>query len=78
MSGWGYGLMMLVNVAIWAGLIAGAVAVVRYVTRPGVHSAANPDRAPEEILALRYARGDIDQEEYSERLRVLRSHDGRP
>ncbi|MCW2503510.1 MAG: hypothetical protein JWO79_1794 [Actinomycetia bacterium] len=78
MSGWGYGFMTLVNVMIWIGLIAGAVAVVRYVSQPTRPSQAEPDKAPDAILALRYARGDISEDEYSQRLRVLRSHDVRP
>lgn len=61
---WG-GLMML----FWAALIA---AVVWFVAiRSGPHAAAPADRA-REVLAERYARGEITSDEYRERVDTLR------
>ncbi len=42
---------------------------------PGPHGPGNPwrDNDPEEILSRRYAAGEIDAEEYRQRLEVLRA-----
>jgi hypothetical protein len=61
--GWFFGLMHL---AWWALLVAGAVIVVRYL----VGERRTDDRS-REILRERYARGEIDQREYDERMRHL-------
>jgi putative membrane protein len=69
MSGWGYVLMSVSVVLFWALVIAGVVALVRYLSRSSQHTpgpgAARP--TPEQVLAERYARGDIDDEEYRRR-----------
>jgi putative membrane protein len=52
-------------------LAAGAVALARF-------SAARPAQRPgepERLLALRFARGEIDEQEYRSRLAALRDHD---
>jgi putative membrane protein len=61
---WG-GLMML----FWVALVAAVVWFVA--TRSGARPAGPADRA-REILAERYARGDITGDEYRERLDTLR------
>lgn len=61
---WG-GLMML----FWVALVAAVVWFVA--TRSGPRPTAPADRA-REILAERYARGEITGEEYRERLDTLR------
>jgi putative membrane protein len=76
MNGWGYGLMTLTMLLFWALVIAGVVVLVRYL---GSHArltsnAQPPHSTPEQILAERFARGDIDDEEYRQRAEVLRSH----
>jgi putative membrane protein len=69
MGFWGFGLMSLTTLLLWALLITGIVLLVRYLGR----SAPAADRgSPERILAERYARGDIDEQEYRQRLQVLR------
>jgi len=77
MSGWGYGLMALTSVLFWVLVIGGVVALVRYLGRsPGAAGSAHRP-APEQVLAERFARGEIDAEEYRHRLDTLRagSHD---
>ncbi|MFI9626030.1 SHOCT domain-containing protein [Streptomyces sp. NPDC052042] len=81
-GGWGWGgwfLMAVVTVVFWALLIAGAVALTHYVTggrgrRPGPPpgEAGWGGRRAEDLLAERFARGEIDDEEYRRRLTVLR------
>jgi putative membrane protein len=76
--GWGHHLLWggLVMVLFWLLVIAAIVLLVRAFTdrrqppaRPGP-SAADAER----ILAERYARGEIDEQEYRARLTVLREH----
>jgi putative membrane protein len=52
---------------LWAALVIGAVYLFR--RRP---SHRDPGESAAEALAERYARGDIDEDEYRKRLRVLR------
>jgi putative membrane protein len=71
-DGWGWiggGLMMLI---FWGGLIALVVFAARgFSTRP--YQGEGKSRAPDakEILAERFARGEISEEEFEERGRVL-------
>jgi len=75
MSGWGYVLMSISMVLFWALVIAGVIALVRYLGRSPRHThdlgTARP--APEQVLAERFARGDLDDEEYRRRLETLRA-----
>ena len=73
-GGWGWGIVMvLMMIAFWGGLIWLVVALARH----GVG-----DRRPEhgqrptaeQILHERLARGEIDVDEYRQRLDALRSH----
>jgi len=68
-SGWGMALMMIGNVLFWAVVILGAVALVRYLTAG--NRTVGPRPAPEELLAERFARGEIDEQEYRTRLDTL-------
>jgi putative membrane protein len=69
MNGWGYGLMTVSMVLFWVLVIFGVVALVRYLGRQDRISAA--PATPEELLADRFARGEIDEDEYRRRLDVL-------
>lgn len=75
MSGWGYALMTISTVLFWALVIAGAVVLVRYLGRtPQLPAAPPPHRhTPEQVLAERFARGEIDDDEYQRRLDTLRT-----
>jgi putative membrane protein len=74
MSGWGYVLMIANMVLFWGLIIGGVVMLVRYLGRPGRQdtTGGTQQAAPERILAERFARGDIDEDEYQRRLGVLR------
>ncbi len=73
MSGWGvwsYVFMTLVVLVPTALVLLAAAAVAR---RPGAERRGrSPDRSAEQVLAERFARGEIDDEEYRRRLAVLR------
>ncbi len=79
-GGWGWGgwlMMALVMILFWALVITAVVMAVRYVTGPGHHNGhppgVSPDRA-EGLLAERFARGDIDEDEFRRRMTLLREH----
>jgi putative membrane protein len=71
-GGWGWWLIMpLVTVAFWVAVIGLVVSLLR--GRPGPTPTEAPRPAsPEEILAQRYARGEIEDDEYRHRLDTLR------
>jgi putative membrane protein len=68
-DGGGWWVMGVMMMAFWVVLIAVVVWLV--VRRPDVPGAPPANRA-REILAERYARGEISTEEYHERLDALR------
>jgi putative membrane protein len=72
MGGWGMVLMAVSNLVFWGLVIAGVVALVRYTRRGGQQAAAATDAStPQRVLAERFARSEIDEEEYMRRLQVL-------
>jgi putative membrane protein len=68
-TGWGVLPMMLVWLGFWALAVAGVVLAVRGLAWPARERPGDP---PERLLAERYARGEIDDEEYRRRLDALR------
>ena len=76
MSGWGYAGMGIGMVLFWALIIVGIVALVRYSSgnQQGGRPPSDDVPSPEQLLAARFARGEIDEAPYRERLAVLRDH----
>ena len=75
-GGWGYALMAIGMVLFWGTVIYGIVALVRYARRdgpPGYEPTGPPAPEPERLLAERFARGEIDEDEYHQRLTTLRA-----
>ena len=82
-GGWGWGgwiLMTSMMVLFWAVVITAVVLAVRYLAG-GRHTAGHPsdwtraqEKRPEDVLAERYARGEIDDDEYRRRMTLLREH----
>ncbi len=72
-SGWGYLMMGFSMIAFWVLVAAVIVLSVRAIGRPRgpVQSSPAPKNEAEHILAERYARGEIDDAEYRQRLAVL-------
>lgn len=80
MNGWDWFAMSVGTVLLWTLLIAVAVLVFRALTRVPDPSYPDASRSratavPERLLAERFARGEIDEEEYRRRLAVLRAED---
>jgi putative membrane protein len=71
--GWGWGAMTISMVLFWGLLILGGVLLVRAVNRPSDGASSPGWPTPEQVLAERFARGDIDEEEYRRRLATLGS-----
>ncbi len=67
MSGWGYAFMVVSALLTWSVLAAAGYVLVRRI-RPGAATGGQP----EQVLAHRYARGEIDDDEYRRRLSTLR------
>lgn len=86
-GGWGWGgwfVTAVFMVVFWALVIAGFIALVRYLTGTPHHRRSGPppatgepgreSRRAEDLLAERFARGEIDGDEYKRRLTLLREH----
>jgi putative membrane protein len=75
-GGWAWLAMSVSMFLFLALIIVVAVLIVRALSRSGPvhgeHPGPRGGPAPEQILAERYARGEIDEEEYRRRLAVLR------
>lgn len=69
--------MALMMIVFWGGLIAVAVTLVRQSHRtphphaPDASVAPPPRQTPQELLAERLARGEIDPDDYRQRLDAL-------
>jgi putative membrane protein len=74
-GGRGHGLGWLIVIVVLLGLVAVVVWAVMRITTARHAASAPPSgasRSAEEILAERLARGEIDADEYRERLSALR------
>ncbi|MCQ9133013.1 SHOCT domain-containing protein [Streptomyces hilarionis] len=70
-SGWGWFGMSVGMILFWALVITALVLVFRAVNRPHEHTHAPAVPTPQQILGERFARGEIDEEEYRRRLEAL-------
>jgi putative membrane protein len=72
-GGWGYVLMAISMVLFWGAVITGIVLLVRSF---GANSRQNGEilvsASAENLLAERFARGEIDDSEYNSRVSILR------
>ncbi len=70
MGSWTGGIFMIL---FWVVVIILIVIVIRQLTRHGLGSAPSETlkRDPVQILRERYAKGEIDTEEFEERMRTL-------
>ncbi|WUN23714.1 SHOCT domain-containing protein [Streptomyces sp. NBC_00316] len=74
-GGWGWFAMSVSMVLFWVVIVGIGVLIFRALGRtpehPHTHIQAGS--SPEQLLAERFARGEIDEEEYQRRLTTLRA-----
>ena len=71
LSGWGWTVMTVSMVLFWGLLILGGVLLYRGLNQPANGAPDGPRPSPHHLLAERFARGEIDEEEYRRRLATL-------
>ena len=71
MSGWGWFTVVLGMLLLAALVAAGVVLLARVGQRRAGTSPAPSPRAAQDLLAERFARGEIDEDEYRSRLATL-------
>ncbi|MEU7576046.1 SHOCT domain-containing protein [Streptomyces sp. NPDC041068] len=78
MSGWDWFTVSTGGLLFWALIIAAVVLLVRALNRLPDRSSHTPATgSAEQILSERFARGEIDEDEYQRRLTALRASGGR-
>jgi putative membrane protein len=77
MGGWGMLLVTVSNLLFVGLLIAGAPALIRYASRSARQDSAADPAPAQWVLADRFARSEIDEDEYERRLGVLTTTPGR-
>jgi putative membrane protein len=73
MDGWGWFTMSIGMLLFWTVLITVGVLLYRALGRGSDRPSTPAATSPERLLAERFARGEIDEEEYRRRLAVLRT-----
>ena len=70
---WGMGMGWLFMLVFWGLVIAALVVLVRFLSgRQGDGAAGGPrEKTAREIVQARYARGEIDRNEYEQKMRDL-------
>lgn len=72
-GGWEMGLGFIFMLLFWGLVILGIVALIRWLMTQSSPSRSSRDKSPLEIVQERYARGEIDREEYEQKKRDLGS-----
>ena len=75
LSWWGWLGMTAMMVIFWGFVIWGIVALIRSYNPPGTPQVSPDERspAPDSILAERFAKGEIDEQEYMHKREILES-----
>ncbi|WP_338702888.1 SHOCT domain-containing protein [Streptomyces sp. Q6] len=74
-GGWGWFGMSVGTLVFWALTVTAVVLIFRAFPHPPEPSRSSAPAAPERLLAERFARGEIDEDEYRGRLAVLHTAD---
>jgi len=70
-GGWSMGFGFIFMLLFWALVILGIAALIRWLTTRPSPGKNSRDKTPLEIVQERYARGEIDREEYEQKKRDL-------
>ena len=71
-GGWGMGFGMVFMLLFWVLIILGVAALIRWLMTQSSPDRGSRDKSPLEIVQERYARGEIDREEYEQKKRDLK------
>ena len=74
MNWWRCASMGVGMVLFYALLITGIVVLIKYASTDRATQPPPEAPSPEQVLAARFARGEISEREYRDRLAVLRDH----
>jgi putative membrane protein len=74
MGSWAMALMIFGNLVFWTVLILGAVVVRRFWRSGSPSDSRYAQVKPRQLLAERFARGEITEGDYLQSLRVLSDH----
>jgi putative membrane protein len=70
-GGWSMGFGLIFMLLFWALVILGIAALIRWLTTRPSPGKNSRDKTPLEIVQERYARGEIDREEFEQKKRDL-------
>jgi len=68
---WGMGFGIVFMLLFWALIILGIAVLIRWLLMQSPSDRGGRDKTPLEIVQERYARGEIDREEYEQKKRDL-------
>ena len=71
---WGMGFGWIFMILFWGLLILAIAALAKWLMQQPPGGASSRDKTPLQILQERYARGEIDREEYEQKRQDLVSH----
>lgn len=69
--GWGTGFGFMFMILFWVLIIVGIIALVRWLMMTSGNTSKSPTKTARQILDERYARGEIDREEFEQKKRDL-------
>jgi len=72
-GGWGAGFGWIFMILFWALIVLAIVAIVKWLMGTSGGTGSPPPKSARQILDERYARGEIDQDEYERKKRDLAS-----
>jgi len=70
-SGWGHGFGFIFMILFWGLIIFAIVAIVKWLTGTSANAGTPQAKTARQILEERYARGEIEQEEFEQKKRDL-------
>lgn len=70
-GGWGMGFGFIFMLLFWGLVIVGVVTLIRWLLTQSSSNRSSRDKSPLEIVQERYARGEIDRDEYEQKMRDL-------